>query len=508
MVGAWAAQAESAKNAINDHRQLRKVACISERRKHESYPLRKAMFAIPGIIGLVFFIYIRPQEVFEPLRTVPFLYVCFAAWLFGMLLDWRTGNLRLRATPQLPFVVAFLLLSTAGVLLIAPAEALEPIMGLAICVALYFGIAHSVQSFRALGVVAATVLGAVLFVCFVGTEQGLSETGCVIIDESIPGDTATGEYDGRPCTTSLSCYEGDAEPGAEYMCERIGLLGTTSVGRGRVRYRGVLQDPNELALAGGIGLPLAFAVGSARRRRISRGMLMGLALVLVGACAVLTGSRGGQLVFLAVLGTLFVKRFGALGAAIGATLALPLLLLGGRKGLEATTSTMERVDCWVEALMIWRAHPLFGAGLGRFGEYHYMTAHNSYLLTLAELGPVGMLLFGAIVYLSAKIPFEVLRRYPRYATGPRSEGARVARPWALALLASFAGLAVGIFFLSFAYHYVLWIYVGLSGALYSAVRAHDASFRVRFGAGDFALVVGGCSAVIGVVYLYTKWALA
>jgi hypothetical protein len=381
-------------------------------------------------------------------------------------------------------------------------------MGLAICVALYFGIAHAVQSFRALGAVAATVLGVVLFVCFVGTEQGFSHTGCVVIDESVPGDTASGEADGRPCVNVQSCYEGDAEPGAEYMCERIGLLGTTSVGRGRVRYRGVLQDPNELALAGGIGLPLAFAVGSGRRRPVTRGILLALALLLVGACAVLTGSRGGQLVCLAVLGVLFVKRFGLIGAALGGVLALPLLLFGGRSGLEASTSTMERVDCWAEALAIWRSHPLFGAGLGRFGEYHYMTAHNSYLLTLAELGPVGMLLFGAIVYLSAKIPFEVLRRYPRYAGGERAEGARVARPWALALLAAFAGLAVGIFFLSFAYHYVLWIYVGMSGALYSAVRSHDASFRVRFGAGDFALVAAGCCAVIGVVYLYTRWAYA
>ena len=71
----------------------------------------------------------------------------------------------------------------------------------------------------------------------------------------------TGSYDGRPCVTPRECYLGDAEPGGQYMCEHIGWFGTTSVGNGRVRYRGVLQDPNELALAGGIGLPLAFALG-------------------------------------------------------------------------------------------------------------------------------------------------------------------------------------------------------------------------------------------------------
>jgi hypothetical protein len=55
---------------------------------------------------------------------------------------------------------------------------------------------------------------------------------------------------------------------------------------------------------------------------------------------------------------------------------------------------------------------------------------------------------------------------------------------------------------------VLWIYLGLAGALYSAVRAHDASFRVRFGVLDFALVCLGCVAVIAVVYLYTRVAYA
>ena len=99
----------------------------------------------------------------------------------------------------------------------------------------------------------------------------------------------------------LRRYLGDAEPGAEYLCERIGLFGTTSVGRGRVRYRGVLQDPNELALAGGIGLPLAFALGGVPRRSLGRGMLVALTLALVLLCAVLTGSRSGQLVFVAVV---------------------------------------------------------------------------------------------------------------------------------------------------------------------------------------------------------------
>ncbi|HEV8547656.1 MAG TPA: O-antigen ligase family protein [Polyangiaceae bacterium] len=463
------------------------------------------MFAIPGIIGLVFFIYVRPQEFYGPLRSLPFLYLCFGAFLFGLFLDLKIGNLVWRKTPQLALVVTFFAYAALTVLIRDPGQAWKPITGLAICIALYVGIAQGIQSFRALRLVSGSVLAVVLFVCGVGAEQGLAHTGCVAIDESVPGDTATGEPDGRPCLTAKTCYEGDAEPDAEYMCEHIGLLGTTSIGQGRVRYRGVLQDPNELALAAGVGLPLAFAVGR-RRQPVRRGLLIALSLLLVGACAVLTGSRGGQLVFLAVLGVFFVRRFGLRGAALGGLLALPLLLLGGRSGAEADSSTLERIDCWAEALSMWRSHPVLGVGLGQFGEYHTMTAHNSYLLTLAELGLPGMLLFTAILWLSAKIPLRVLQAFrPELA---ERDGTLLARRWAMALLAAFAGLAVGIFFLSFSYHYVLWIYLGLSGALYAAVRTHVPAFQVKLGIRDLVLVVAADFLIILIVYLYTKVKLA
>jgi hypothetical protein len=465
------------------------------------------MFAIPGIIALIVFIYARPQEFFERLRVVPLLHIFFALALFGVVLDLRLRNTRLFATPQLRWALALFGWAAITILIRAPSAALSSMLGFAICMALFLLIAHGVQSFRALHVVAAVVLSMVLFVCGVGTHQGFAQTGCVIIDESIPGDNASGAPDGRPCVTERNCYVGEVEPGAQYRCERIGLFGTTSVGRGRVRYRGVLQDPNELALAGGAGLPLAFAFGQVEKRALRYRLLVVLAFALVLACAILTASRGGQLVFLAVLAAYFVNRVGLLGLAVGGVLALPLLLLGGREGADAATSTLERVDCWAEALSMWREHPLLGVGLGRFGEYHYMTAHNSYLLALAELGLPGMLLFALLLYSSGKIPLAVLRHSKLATSGPLGAGAPLMRGWAMGLLAAFVGLAVGIFFLSFTYHYVLWIYLGLSGALYSAVRRHDPGFSVRLGAIDYALVTGACLSIIAVVYLYVRYKL-
>jgi O-antigen ligase len=467
------------------------------------------MFAIPGIILLVVFIYARPQEFFEQLRTIPLLYVFLGLALFGVALDLRLRNIRMRSTPLLPWIVLLFVWSAFTVIIRAPSAALASISGLAICTTLYLLIAHGLQSFRALHMIAGAVLAMVILICFVGVHQGFAPTGCLVVDQSTRGETTAGTPDGRPCDSLRSCYLGEVEPGAEYACEHIGLLGTTSVGGGRVRYRGVLQDPNELSLAGGVGLPLAFAYSDSRKKTLRRRTVSVLTFALVLLCAILTGSRGGQIVVLTVLGAYGLKRFGAKGLVLGAILAAPLLLLGGRNGAEASSSTQERLDCWASALSIWRSHPILGVGLGQFTEHNYMTAHNSYLLALSELGLPGMLIFSIIVYLSAKIPFVVLRDVGGTSVedGGVLAGASVARPWAMGLVAAFAGLSVGIFFLSFTYHYVLWIYIGLSGALFSAVRAHHPSFKVRFRLPDLAAVFTIDMAIIVFVHAYTRWGL-
>lgn len=466
------------------------------------------MLAIPGILFLIIFIYARPQEVLERLRVLPFLHVFLALALFGAALDLRLRNARLRATPQLVWVLLFFAWSAFTVLVRAPASAVKWISELSISVALYASIAHGVQTFRALHAVAGVVLAMVLFVCGVGVHQAFAPTGCVVLEGTSTGHMTGGSADGRSCETVRDCNEGDAEPGADYVCEHIGLFGTTSVGGGRVRYRGVLQDPNELALAGGIGLPIAFAFSEVgRQQKLGRRVLSVLSFLVVLVCAVFSGSRGGQIVFLVVLATYFLRRFGKAGLAVGSVLAAPLLLLGGRSGEEASSSTMERLDCWAEALSMSRSHPLLGVGLGQFGEYNDLTAHNSYLLALSELGVPGMVLFTIIVYVSMKVPLRVLRVVTQASSGPALAGVPVARPWATALVAAFAGLGIGIFFLSFTYHYVLWIYVGLSGALFSAVRAHLPSFRVRFDWRDLALVGAIDALVVIVTFVETKWML-
>jgi O-antigen ligase/polysaccharide polymerase Wzy-like membrane protein len=449
------------------------------------------MFAVPGILLLIFVEYIRPQEWFLPvLAQMPLLHLATGLVLLGFVVDLRLGLSRAEAAPHLRLTILFFLWALITVALRVPEQLPSRASALLVPMAIYGLVAHGIQSFRMLQVACAALLALCVILAALGVHQGLAPYGCH--RQAVSQGQVVYLYDGRPCSEKARdvCETEGAEPGAEYVCERVGLVGTQS-DHGRVRYRGTLQDPNELSLALGIAIPFAFAFFD-RRRSLARLLLVLATVGMVGICAYFTQSRGGQLVFLTVLAVYFINRFGVRkGLIVGLLLALPLLLYGGRSGGE--DSTMERTECWWVALHLLVASPLVGVGHGQFTEHHYLTAHNSYLLVGAEMGLPGLMIWTSIMYLAVKIPVQALR----------AELAPVGRSWALGLLASICGLAVGVLFLSYAYKDVLWIYVGLTGALYHAMRRHDPRFTVTFGMRDLGLVALFNVVLVGTLIGYT-----
>ena len=244
-----------------------------------------------------------------------------------------------------------------------------------------------------------------------------------------------------------------------------------------------------------MGAPLAFALYG-RKRSTLRFLALVAMLVLAAVCVIKTQSRSGQLTFAAMLGVYFVRRYKWRGAIVGLIAAAPVMLLGGRSGESASASTEERLECWKQGFKMWQSDPFLGVGHAQFTEHHYLTAHSSLVLTLAELGPIGFFLFTAVVYVAFKI---ALRAQIEYAG---SDHAAVAQTWSTAILASLTGTMVSAFFLSIPYHPIVWIDIGLAGALYAAIRNHDPNFHVRFGARDFALVLAGDIAIVSSLKVY------
>ena len=386
------------------------------------------MFAIPGIVLLLLHSYLQPQTLIVELQALPLLPLFFALALFGLAVDLKLRQSQLVAAPQLGWASAFIGWTLLSVGLQARGGAQPAATGLAASFLTFFVIAQGVQSFRALSILAATLLSSAL------------------------------------CLAAVAAR------------------------------RGVLADPDPQALALGIALPFAFAFFE-RKRSAARGLLLALTVALVGLCVLVTRSRGGQLVVLTVLGVYLVKRYGARGLVAGAFVAAPLLLLVGDGSGGLATA---RPGALHAALDLLRRHPWRGLGYGQAA----LPVHDSFALVGAEGGLAGLFLWTSMLYLSIKVVLTILRRYADDAD------AAVARLWAWALLASLAGMSIGAFILSFCYHAVFWIYVGLVGGLYQATRAHDPKLEIHFQRRDLFRIAAIDAAIVAGLWVCTALKLA
>ncbi|MGE0400399.1 MAG: O-antigen ligase family protein [Kofleriaceae bacterium] len=448
------------------------------------------MFAVPGICALIVFILARPQEFLQVLQRVPLLHLFTALAVFGWVIDVRLRRLQPIAAPTLPWVIALFAWAVISVAAMAPDKLLGIGVELAILFALYGTIAHGIQRFRTFQFVAGVTVATCLFITAICFHQGLAPLECV---ESDVGSLGTnGKSDGRSCVTSEDCLGPDAIPGKEYRCEHIGLVGTHSVEE-RVRYRGELHDPNEVSLtisAGALSLLIAFAL---RKRTVGSVVFCTLAIGVVVATILMTKSRGGLIGGLMVPGLYLVRRYRLKALIPGVILAVALVMLTGRSGENAAVSTALRYEAWSVGLKMFEHSPIFGVGARQFTEHHYITAHNSFVLTLAEMGFIGMFLFVGTLYMSFKTLLVGLREL---AYVP---GSAAVQTWGMALLASLSGIVFQSNTLSFAYHSVLWIFLALVGAWYSAIR-HHADLRVRCGWKDI-IAIGALCVTYAFVFL-------
>ncbi len=463
------------------------------------------MAALPGIIGLLIFIYARPQEIITSLQSIPFLYLFLGLAIMGVIVDVNTRRTVIIKSPQFPFVIIFFFWCLVTLGIRNPSLLTSLGVNIAVSVTLYMIIAHGIQRTGGFLKSVFTIFALGVFVAFVGAHQGFSDFGCLIRDPV--SREARGEPDGRPCQMSLDgepydgqaqCME-DGEEGLAYECEKIGLFGTSSIGGGRVRYLGVLQDPNELALATALAIPFAFAFFELRKTLFRLLLLLGT-LATVATEIVFTQSRGGQICFGSVLGTYFIRKYGVKrGVIAAAALAVPLVMMGGREGEDAEHSSLERLNCAAEGIKMMIHYPITGVGYGQFTEHHFLTAHNAYILAAGELGFVGLVLFVVLLYTSIKIPISALRH-----DMPWDPDAAKAKSISMAMLAAFIGMCIGIFFLSWTYHYVLWIHLGLSGALYSLMKSKDPAFEVKVTRKEIFRIAVSCIVILIVWSLYIK----
>ncbi|MDT8383279.1 MAG: O-antigen ligase family protein [Gammaproteobacteria bacterium] len=185
-----------------------------------------------------------------------------------------------------------------------------------------------------------------------------------------------------------------------------------------MRYSAEGFDPNELSVFLAIAIPMAWYL-SMRHQTVWLVWLNRLLIAALLIAILLTGSRTGLVV--ACVGITFILITMSRGST-GAKISVGLLLIVGAIALPqvipestwARLATLEeelasgtlnnRTNIWSAGLSIWLNNLAFGVGAGAFRtathiNHGFVAApHNTFLSILVELGAVGFMLFGAIMY--------------------------------------------------------------------------------------------------------------
>lgn len=204
------------------------------------------------------------------------------------------------------------------------------------------------------------------------------------------------------------------------------------------RYSVAGTDPNDFATMLALGIPMAWFLIHRGRQDVWFWPLLLYLPVVLGAI-LLTSSRGGALVTLVALtvvpltlGSLALPRriafwFVVAVGALGVAYAFPYVYDAVAPSLQRLSSTAdelavgtlnERAEIWEAGFSLFEENAPLGVGAGAFESSvaRFLgtpkVAHNTYISVLVELGPLGLLLFGACL-LAVAAPILRLPRVER-----------------------------------------------------------------------------------------------
>jgi O-antigen ligase len=286
----------------------------------------------------------------------------------------------------------------------------------------------------------------------------------------------------------------------------LAINGMLHQGRG---VGGWLGDENDFGMEMNVAIPVAFFMHQGTVNKGSKILYLGLLGVFVMSL-IATSSRGGFLGLLAVGAYCwFYSPKKIMSLLLGLCLAGLVLVAAPQEYWDRINSitedkTMEegtagqRVFTWGIGWEMFLDNPIFGVGQGNFpwaiGEYMggrtWQTkslagrqAHSLYFTLLPELGLVGVMIFGTMVYLNYRdtrvkdsVVLQVLQVSGRRdkANVEDSEIRRAAL-YGNAILGGMIGYLATSTFISTLYYPTFWILMGLAVALRNSTQTYAAS---------------------------------
>ncbi|MEQ1637587.1 MAG: O-antigen ligase family protein [Methylococcales bacterium] len=231
----------------------------------------------------------------------------------------------------------------------------------------------------------------------------------------------------------------------------------------------------------------------------------------------LTNSRGAFLGALSLLGLWALQKYGVKKTMVTAFFMLPVLSIVASKfrTIDAEEeSAAGRVEAWYEGFQMLIQNPLFGVGMENFTEHHFLTAHNSYVLILAELGIVGFTTWMSFFLLTFLMLYQLVfynslffkKTLPDTQFTGEVLSPEIVEELLLAKVSLFSllGFVSTAFFLSRSYSFLPYIYSGLGvSSYYRGLSLIPTLTPVTFSPLFFRLVSISC-AYIFFLYLIVK----
>ncbi len=284
----------------------------------------------------------------------------------------------------------------------------------------------------------------------------------------------------------------------------IGWTGSRLSQGTRITFFGLLDDPNDLGQYFVMCIPFAAYFFRHSSLFLMRAAALGILVALMYGIY-LTDSRGTLLSALGMVAVYIYYRYGRKKALLVGLALLPVVavIFAQFRAIELESSAMERADSWYTGMQLLEQNPILGVGMGAFIDYSPITAHNSFVLVMSELGLVGYILWLSIIVISLVTTLSITVHYRSLLmeNGFKSlESTELNRALALnaSILFSLLGFLFCAFFLSRSYSAFLYLLCAFSAASYARVTRLDPDLRLkqpeklfRYAmAGSFGSVIG------------------
>jgi len=243
--------------------------------------------------------------------------------------------------------------------------------------------------------------------------------------------------------------------------------------RGYIDGATFLGDGNDFALSLCLLLPCMVEIALASRKKLTK-LVVWAGVITIVLAIVATQSRGGTLGVVAVFSYLWWRSPKKLATmvAIGIISVAALVFappeyftrMATMQDTSSDGSAQGRINAWKGAIGMGAKNPL-GIGAGHFGARWGLTAHSTYMLAFAELGPLGLTCVLMLVFGNLRANARLRAKLLQKALADKSEALRESTRMLDLLNASMVGFAVAGAFLSATYYPHMYV---LSGLLISA----------------------------------------